>query len=338
MRWYVKHDGMKLVVVGVTGLVGQMMLRVLTERNFPVDQLIGVASQRSIGTFFRFRDQEIPILDHPDAIREKPGIALFSAGSATSREWARAYASAGIRVIDNSSAWRMDPDVPLIVPEVNARILSSSDYLIANPNCSTIQLVVVLAPLHRRFRISRVVISTYQSVTGSGMKGIRQLEDERNGIRGEKAYPYPIDLNLLPHGGDFGSNGYTSEEMKLVNETRKILNDDSISLSPTIVRVPVKGGHSEAVNIEFSSSFELNDIFTILGHSPGIVIRDDIRNNIYPMPLFAEGSDDVFVGRIRRDEWHPNTLNLFIVSDNLRKGAATNAVQIAEHLLSQFGN
>jgi len=323
---------MKLAVVGVTGLVGRVLLKILEERPFPVDNLIPVASHRSEGELIRFHDKEYRITDHLRAIREKPEIAIFSAGGDVSLEWAPRYAEAGIRVIDNSSAWRMDPAVPLIVPEINAEILTPSDYIIANPNCSTIQLVMVLAPLHARNLIRRVVISTYQSVSGTGARAVRQLENERNGITGEMAYPHPIDLNLFPHGGAFQENGYTAEEMKLVNETRKILDEPSIMVSPTIVRVPVMGGHSEAVNIEFSKPFALQDIYSILEESPGITILDDIQNNIYPMPLLAEGKDDVFVGRIRRDESMENALNLFIVSDNLRKGAATNAIQIAEYL------
>ncbi|NQV01489.1 MAG: aspartate-semialdehyde dehydrogenase [Bacteroidia bacterium] len=323
---------MKVAVVGVTGLVGQVVLKILEERSFPVDQLIPVASPRSEGQSIRFREKDYTVTGHMHAIAEKPAIAIFSAGGDVSREWAPRYAKAGIRVIDNSSAWRMDPAIPLIVPEINAETLTPDNYIIANPNCSTILLVMVLAPLHTEFTIKRVVVSTYQSVTGTGAIAVRQLENERKGIVGEMAYPYPIDLNLFPHGGAFQKNGYTAEEMKLVNETRKILNDPSIMVSPTIVRVPVIGGHSEAVNIEFSRNFDLQEIYSILAKRPGITIQDDVQNNIYPMPILAEGMDDVFVGRIRRDESQENTLNLFIVSDNLRKGAATNAVQIAEYL------
>lgn len=324
---------MKLAIVGVTGLVGRVALNILEERSFPVSQLIPVASPRSEGRSVRFLNQEYRIADPMQAIREKADIAIFSAGGAVSREWAPRYAKAGIRVIDNSSAWRMDPKVPLIVPEINAGILSPDDYLIANPNCSTIQLVMVLAPLHARYLIKRVVISTYQSVTGTGAKAMKQLENERNGIPGERAYPHPIDLNLFPHGGIFQENGYTAEEMKLVDETRKILNDTLIMVSPTIVRVPVMVGHSEAVNIEFTEPYDLRDIYSILSATPGITILDDVKNNVYPMPILAEGKDDVFVGRIRRDESLEKGLNLFIVSDNLRKGAATNAIQIAEYVL-----
>ncbi|MBE0647041.1 MAG: aspartate-semialdehyde dehydrogenase [Bacteroidales bacterium] len=328
---------MKIAVVGATGLVGRVMVKVLEERSFPADLLIPVASPHSAGQLIRFRDGDYPVTDHLQAISEKPAIAIFSAGGDVSREWAPKYAEAGIRVIDNSSAWRMNPNIPLVVPEINAGILRSNDYIIANPNCSTIQLVMVLAPLHARYQIKRVVISTYQSVSGTGARAVKQLENERNGVEGEMAYPHRIDLNLFPHGGAFQENGYTAEEMKLVHETRKILDDPSIMVSPTIVRVPVMGGHSEAVNIEFSSPFNLEDIVSILSESPGITIQDDVRNNIYPMPLLAEGKDDVFVGRIRRDESRKNSLNLFIVSDNLRKGAATNAIQIAEYLLKFIG-
>ena len=327
---------MKLAVVGVTGLVGRVILTILEERNFPVDQLIPVASSRSVGEKIRFRGEEIEVVDHDNAISQKPGIAIFSAGGDASKEWAPRYVEAGVRVIDNSSAWRMDPSIPLIVPEINASILTSQDFLIANPNCSTIQLVMVLAPLHKRYRIQRVVISTYQSVTGTGVKAVRQLENERKGIAGEMAYPHPIDMNLLPHGGAFQPNGYTAEEMKLVHETRKILDDPTMMVSPTVVRIPVVGGHSESVNIEFDNDFNLPDIITALEDTPGVVIQDDVDNNIYPMPIWAEGKDDVFVGRIRKDPSLDKTLNLFIVSDNLRKGAATNAVQIAEYLLLHF--
>ncbi|MBN1198437.1 MAG: aspartate-semialdehyde dehydrogenase [Bacteroidales bacterium] len=324
---------MKLAMVGVTGLVGRMVLKLLEERSFPVSQFIPVASSRSQGKPVRFLGQEYLITDPLQAIREKADIAIFSAGGDVSREWAPRYARAGIRVIDNSSAWRMEKDVPLIVPEINAGILTRDHFIIANPNCSTIQLVMVLDPLHARYQIKRVVISTYQSVSGTGAKAVRQLENERKGIPGEMAYPYPIDLNLFPHGGVFQENGYTAEEMKLVYETRKILDDPSILVSPTIVRVPVMVGHSEAVNIEFSNPYTLRDIYSLLSGRPGITILDDVQKNLYPMPVLAEGKDEVFVGRIRRDETLENALNLFIVSDNLRKGAATNAIQIAEYLV-----
>jgi len=325
---------MKLAVVGATGLVGREILKVLDEHKIYPEILIPVASSKSAGLPVIFNNNRYFIHSHEGAIAAKPDVAIFSAGAAASREWAPRYAAAGITVIDNSSAWRMDPAIPLIVPEINASILTRNHKIIANPNCSTIQLVLVLAPLHARYNIKRIVASTYQSVTGTGAKAVKQLENERNGIKGPMAYPYPIDLNLFPHGGDFLENGYTSEEMKLVNETHKILDDYSIRITATIVRVPVLGGHSEAINLEFSNPFEIEDVFTLLGNTPGIVIRDDVKNNIYPMPLEAAGKDDVFVGRIRRDESLPNSLNLFIVADNLRKGAATNAVQIAQYLNS----
>jgi len=323
---------MKLAVVGATGLVGREIFKVLDEHKLYPDDLIPVASQKSVGLSLMFNHHRYFIHTHEEAIDAKPDVAIFSAGATASRELAPRYAAAGITVIDNSSAWRMDPDIPLIVPEINASILTRDHKIIANPNCSTIQLVMVLAPLHRKYRIKRVVAATYQSVTGTGEKAVRQLENERKGIRGEMAYPYPIDLNLFPHGGYFMDNGYTSEEMKLVNETQKILGDHSIRITATIVRVPVLGGHSEAVNLEFEHDFDLDDLVELLHDTPGIIIRNDFRNNIYPMPIDAAGKDEVFVGRIRRDESQPNSLNLFIVADNLRKGAATNAVQIAGYL------
>lgn len=324
---------MKLAIVGVTGLVGRAALKILEERSFPVSRLIPVASPRSEGQAVVFRGEEFLVTGHLQAIDERPGMAIFSAGGDVSREWAPRYAEAGIRVVDNSSAWRMDPAVPLIVPEINAGILTPEHSIIANPNCSTIQLVMVLAPLHARYTIKRVVVSTYQSVTGTGARAMKQLENERRGIAGDMEYPHPIDLNLFPHGGVFQENGYTAEEMKLVNETRKILGDNSIMVVPTIVRVPVMVGHSESVNIEFADPFILADIYSLLEGMPGVTILDDVKNNLYPMPILAEGKDDVFVGRIRRDQSLESALNLFIVSDNLRKGAATNAIQIAEHLL-----
>jgi len=323
---------MKLAVVGATGLVGREILKVLDEHKIYPDIFIPVASLKSAGLPVTFNHHSYFIHTHEQAIAAKPDIAIFSAGAAASREWAPRYAAAGITVIDNSSAWRMNPEIPLIIPEINASILTKNHKIIANPNCSTIQLVLILAPLHDKYGIRRIVVSTYQSVTGTGAKAVKQLENERRGITGEMAYPYPIDLNLFPHGGDFLDNGYTSEEMKLVNETHKILGDDSIRITATIVRVPVMGGHSEAVNLELQQDFTVDDIINLLSKSPGIIIRDDIRNNIYPMPLDAAGKDEVFVGRIRRDESQPNSLNLFIVADNLRKGAATNAIQIAEYL------
>jgi aspartate-semialdehyde dehydrogenase len=324
---------MKLAVVGATGLVGREILKVLEEREIHPSLFIPVASLKSIGTSITFNGQELKITGHEEAIRLRPDIAIFSAGGGASKEWAPKYAAAGITVIDNSSAWRMDGNIPLIVPEINASILTKKDKIIANPNCSTIQMVLALAPLHQKYRIRRIVVSTYQSVTGTGARAVRQLENERNGIKGEMAYPHPIDLNIIPHGGYFLDNGYTSEEVKLENETRKILGDPEIGVSATVVRVPVFGGHSEAVNVEFHREFDLKDVLAILSSTIGIVIQDDPMNNIYPMPLYSKGKDEVFVGRIRRDETRPNCLNLFIVSDNLRKGAATNAVQIAQYLL-----
>ncbi len=326
---------MKMAVVGATGLVGREILKVLDEHAFWPETLIAVASPKSVGTTLSYKDRHLIIRSHEEAIAQRPAVAIFSAGGAASKEWAPRYAAAGITVIDNSSAWRMVPEIPLVVPEINAGILTRDHKIIANPNCSTIQLVMVLAPLHARYRIRRVVAATYQSVTGTGAKAVRQLENERKGIEGERAYPHPIDLNLFPHGGDFLDNGYTTEEMKLVNETRKILDDPSIRLTSTIVRVPVFGGHSEAVNIEFERDFNLADIFLLLSSFPGVIVRDDVKNNIYPMPLESSGKDEVFVGRIRRDESQPNSLNLFIVADNLRKGAATNAVQIARFLATR---
>lgn len=329
----------KLAVVGATGLVGREILKVLEEHHFIPEQLIPVASPKSTGLGLPFNKSILKVVSHEEAIAARPSIAIFSAGSAVSLEWAPRYASAGITVIDNSSAWRMKENIPLIVPEINAHLLSENDKIIANPNCSTIQMVLTLAPLHGLYKIRRIVVSTYQSVTGTGAKAVRQLENERMGIKGEMAYPYPIDLNLFPHGGIFQQNGYTSEEIKLVTETRKILSDQSIAITATIVRVPVIGGHSESVNIEFETEFCLDDIRRILENTTGIVVLDDVNNNIYPMPIFAKGKDDVFVGRIRRDESTHNGLNLFIVADNLRKGAATNAVQIAEYLVrSGFAN
>jgi aspartate-semialdehyde dehydrogenase len=324
---------MKIAVVGTTGLVGREMLAVLEERQVKFSLFLPVASEKSVGKKIVFHGKDYVILNHDQAIAMKPEIAVFSAGSGPSREWAPKYAAAGATVIDNSSAWRQDDHIPLIVPEINAGILTRSDKIISNPNCSTIQLVMVLAPLHKIYRIRRIVVSTYQSVTGTGVKALRQLENERQGIETERAYPHPIDLNIIPHGGFFLPDGYTSEEEKLVLETRKILGDNSLRVTGTVVRVPVTGGHSESVNIEFETDFEITDITRILSASPGIVVLDDPANNIYPMPLYARGKDDVFVGRIRRDHSNKNSLNLFIVSDNLRKGAATNAIQIAQYLV-----
>jgi aspartate-semialdehyde dehydrogenase len=327
---------MKLAIVGATGLVGREILKVLEEHKFFPEELIPVASPKSAGFPVSFNNQTYYVHTHEQALAQKPDIAIFSAGASTSREWAPKYAAAGCTVIDNSSAWRMNPEIPLIVPEINAAILTRDHKIIANPNCSTIQLVLALAPLHQQFKIRRMVVSTYQSVTGTGAKAVKQMENERAGIRGEMAYPHPIDLNLFPHGGDFLENGYTSEEMKLVNETHKILNDYSIRITATIVRVPVVGGHSESVNLEFEREFTIPEVTELLNATPGIVIQDDPASNLYPMPLTAKGKDDVFVGRIRRDESQPKSLNLFIVADNLRKGAATNAVQIARYLTNRF--
>lgn len=316
-------------------MVGQKMLKVLEERGILGEVLIPVASEKSVGKLISFRGKDIEIRSVQQAIDEKPDIAIFSAGGSTSLQWAESFAAVGCFVIDNSSAWRMDEKVPLVVPEINADAISNQTKIIANPNCSTIQMVLALAPLHWKYTIKRVVVSTYQSVTGSGVKGTLQLENERKNIEGERAYPHPIDLNLIPHGGDFDESGYTSEEVKLVNETRKILGDAEIQVSATVVRVPVYGGHSESVNVEFENEFELHEVKSILNLMPGIEVQDDPGKAIYPMPKYSEGKDAVFVGRIRRDFSKPNTLNLWIVSDNLRKGAATNAVQIAEYLIDQ---
>jgi len=324
---------MKIAVVGATGLVGSKMLQVLEERNFPVTELIPVASEKSIGKEITFKNKKYKVISADDAIAVKPDIALFSAGGGTSLALAPKFAEAGITVIDNSSAWRMDPTKKLVVPEVNADVLTTEDKIIANPNCSTIQMVLVLNPLHKKYNIKRVVVSTYQSVTGTGVKAVQQLENERNNVKGEMAYKYPIDKNALPHIDVFLENGYTKEEMKMVNETKKIIGDNSINVTATCVRIPVVGGHSESVNIEFENDFDLNEVKEILSNSEGVVVEDDVQNFIYPMPLTAHEKDETFVGRIRRDETQPNTLNCWIVSDNLRKGAATNAVQIAEYLL-----
>ncbi|MEO9023129.1 MAG: aspartate-semialdehyde dehydrogenase [Ginsengibacter sp.] len=324
---------MKIAVVGATGLVGSKMLQVLEERNFPVSELIPVASEKSIGKEVTFKSKKYKVVSAEDAIAAKPDIALFSAGGGTSLLLAPKFAAAGITVIDNSSAWRMDPSKKLVVPEVNASVLTREDKIIANPNCSTIQMVLVLNPLHKKYVIKRVVVSTYQSVTGTGVKAVRQMENERNNIKGEMAYKYPIDKNALPHIDVFLDNGYTKEEMKMVNETRKIIGDDSIRLTATCVRIPVVGGHSESVNVEFENDFDLTEVRELLSNAPGVIVQDDVDNFIYPMPLTAHEKDDAFVGRIRRDESQPNTLNFWVVSDNLRKGAATNAVQIAEYLV-----
>ncbi len=329
-----KLDNMKVAVVGATGLVGTKMLQVLEERDFPVTELIPVASERSVGKEVTFKGKQYTVVGMQTAIDLKPAVALFSAGGGTSTEWAPAFAAAGITVIDNSSAWRMDPTKKLVVPEINADALTAEDKIIANPNCSTIQMVVALAPLHKRYKSKRIVVSTYQSVTGTGVKAVTQLMNERNGIVGEMAYKYPIDLNVIPQIDVFLENGYTKEEMKMVLETKKIMRDDSIRVTSTTVRIPVMGGHSESVNIEFEEEFELDEVKRILADSPGIIVVDDPATQQYPMPMDAHEKDEVFVGRIRRDETQPKTLNMWIVSDNLRKGAATNAVQIAEYLLA----
>ncbi len=325
---------MKVAVVGATGLVGTKMLQVLAERNFPVTEIVPVASERSVGKEVSFKGKAYKVVSMEDGIAAKPAVAIFSAGGSTSLEWAPKYAAAGIRVIDNSSAWRMDPTKKLVVPEVNAAVLTADDFIIANPNCSTIQMVVALQPLHLKYTIKRVVVSTYQSVTGTGKKAVDQLFNERKGIEGEMAYKYPIDLNVIPQIDVFLENGYTKEEMKMVLETNKIMQDDSIRVTATTVRIPVVGGHSESVNIEFANDFEVSEVKALLAAAPGIIVQDDLANQVYPMPLWAHEKDEVFVGRIRRDETQANTLNMWIVSDNLRKGAATNAVQIAEYLLA----
>ena len=326
---------MKVAVVGATGLVGTKMLQVLAERNFPVTEIIPVASEKSVGKEVEFKGKKYKVVSMSDGIAAKPAVAIFSAGGGTSLEWAPKFAEAGIRVIDNSSAWRMDPTKKLVVPEVNAAVLTKEDYIIANPNCSTIQMVVALQPLHAKYTIKRVVVSTYQSVTGTGKKAVDQLFNERKGIEGEMAYKYPIDLNVIPQIDVFLENGYTKEEMKMVKETNKIMQDDSIRVTATTVRIPVIGGHSESVNVEFENEFDLNEVKTLLSNAPGVIVQNDDAAQFYPMPLWAHEKDEVFVGRLRRDETQPNTLNMWIVSDNLRKGAATNAVQIAEYLLSK---
>ena len=330
---------MKVAVVGATGLVGTKMLQVLAERNFPVTELIPVASEKSIGKEVAFKGKKYKVVSAGDAIAAKPDVALFSAGGTTSLALAPQFAAAGITVIDNSSAWRMDPSKKLVVPEINADALTKEDKIIANPNCSTIQMVVALNPLHKKYNIQRIIVSTYQSVTGTGVKAVEQMLGERNhAVKGDNneypmAYKYPIDLNVIPQIDVFLDNGYTKEEMKMVNETRKILRDDSIRVTATTVRIPVMGGHSESVNIEFEHDFDLAEVKAILSKAPGVVVVDDPSNALYPMPKDAHEKDDVFVGRLRRDESQPNTLNMWIVSDNLRKGAATNAVQIAEYLV-----
>jgi len=326
---------MKLAVVGATGLVGHEILKVLEERSFPFDDLYLVASAKSVGQVVKFKGKEYTIKSMEEAIALAPDIAIFSAGGGTSLEFAPKFAEVGTTVIDNSSAWRMDATKKLVVPEINGNKLSPDDKIIANPNCSTIQMVLALAPLHSKYKIKRIVVSTYQSVTGTGKDAVQQMMDERQGINGPKVYPHNIDLNVLPHIDSFTDNGYTKEEMKMVNETRKILNDQSIGVTATTVRVPTIGGHSEAVNVEFYEDFNLSEVRTILASTPGVIVQDEVKNNIYPMPINSKGRDEVFVGRLRRDESQPNTLNMWIVADNLRKGAATNAVQIAEFMLEK---
>jgi aspartate-semialdehyde dehydrogenase len=332
---------MKVAVVGATGLVGTKMLQVLAERNFPVTELVPVASEKSVGKEVEFKGKKYKVVSMTDAIAAKPAVAIFSAGGGTSLEWAPKFAEAGITVVDNSSAWRMDPTKPLVVPEINADILTAADKIIANPNCSTIQMVVALNPLHKKYGIKRIVVSTYQSVTGTGVKAVEQLHGERRKqVKGDTteypmAYKYPIDLNVIPQIDVFLDNGYTKEEMKMVKETNKIMRDDSIRVTATTVRIPVMGGHSEAVNVEFANDFDLGEVKALLQSAPGVVVVDDLANQQYPMPMDAHEKDEVFVGRLRRDESQANTLNMWVVSDNLRKGAATNAVQIAEYLNSK---
>ncbi len=323
---------MKVAVVGATGLVGTQMIRVLQERAFPVSAFIPVASEKSVGKTVTFKGKEYTVVGMQDAINMKPDLAIFSAGGSTSRTWAPKFAEAGTTVVDNSSAWRMEPDIKLVVPEVNAHVLTKKDKIIANPNCSTIQMVVALVGLHKAYKIKRIVVSTYQSVTGTGKKAVDQLNNERSGVNGDMAYPHKIDMNVLPHIDVFLENGYTKEEMKMVNETRKIMEDDSIRVTATTVRVPVVGGHSEAVNVEFERDFDLAEVRKILAATPGVIVMDDPASNVYPMPIVSHNRDEVFVGRLRRDESQSNTLNMWVVSDNLRKGAATNAIQIAEYL------
>ena len=326
---------MRLAVVGATGMVGEVMLKVLEGREFPCEELLVVASERSVGKKLTFRGRELTVIGLEEAVRARPDIALFSAGGSTSLEWAPRFTAEGTTVVDNSSAWRMDPDKKLVVPEINASILGPEDKIIANPNCSTIQLVMVLAPLHKEYGMKRVVVSTYQSVSGTGVQAVRQLDAEMKGVEGEKAYPHPIHRNALPHCDVFLENGYTKEEMKLSREPQKILDDRTFSVTATAVRIPTAGGHSESVNIEFRRDFDLGRVRELLRATPGVVLQDDPSENLYPMPVTAHGRDEVFVGRIRRDESQASSLHLWIVADNLRKGAATNAVQIAEYLLKQ---
>lgn len=325
---------MKVAVVGATGMVGEVMLKVLEERNFPITELLLVASERSVGKKLTYKNEEYSVIGLKEAVAAQPDIAIFSAGGDTSLEWAPKFAEVGTTVIDNSSAWRMDPTKKLVVPEINADQLTVEDKIIANPNCSTIQLVMALYPLHKKYKMRRVIVSTYQSVSGTGVKAVQQMENEAAGIEGEMAYPYPINRNALPHCDVFLENGYTKEEMKLAREPQKILNDRTFSVTATAVRIPTAGGHSESVNVEFHNDFDLVEVRRLLSETPGVVVQDNPETNTYPMPMFANGKDEVFVGRIRRDETQPNTLNMWIVADNLRKGAATNAVQIAEYLVA----
>ena len=325
---------MKVAVVGATGMVGEIMLQVLAERNFPVTELIPVASEKSVGKEIEWKGNTYKVVGLQTAVDMKPEIALFSAGGETSLEWAPKFAAAGTTVIDNSSAWRMDATKKLVVPEINANVLTKEDKIIANPNCSTIQMVMALAPLHAKYDIKRIVVSTYQSITGTGVKAVRQLENEYAGIQGDMAYKYPIHRNAIPQCDSFEANGYTKEEMKLVRETQKILNDNTIAVTATAIRIPVVGGHSEAVNIQFENDFDVNEVRQILHNTPGVTVQDNLDTFTYPMPIYAQGKDDVFVGRIRRDESQPNTINMWIVADNLRKGAATNTIQIAEYLVA----
>ena len=326
---------MKLAIVGATGMVGEVMLQVLSERNFPITELIPVASARSVGKKIDFKERSFKVVGLSNAVSMSPDIALFSAGGETSMEWAPKFAEQGTVVIDNSSAWRMDPSKKLIIPEINANILTKEDKIIANPNCSTIQMLMALAPLKNKYGIKRIVVSTYQSITGTGVKAVQQLENEYNNVEGPMAYPYPIHRNALPHCDDFMNNGYTKEEMKLLNETHKIFGDESIGVTATAIRIPVVGGHSESVNVQLKREFELNDVRKLLYDSPGIIVQDNPETNSYPMPIYSEGKDEVFVGRVRRDFSQENSLNLWVVSDNLRKGAATNTIQIAEYLINK---
>lgn len=326
---------MKLAVVGATGLVGQEILKVLEERSFPFDELYLVASPKSVGKSITFKGREFKVKGIEEVCKLAPDVAIFSAGGSTSLEWAPKFAEAGTIVIDNSSAWRMDTTKKLVVPEINGHVLTIDDRIIANPNCSTIQMVLALAPLHVKYKLKRIVVSTYQSVTGTGKDAVQQMMDERQGINGPKVYPHPIDMNALPHIDSFLDNGYTKEEMKMVNETRKIMGDQTIGVTATTVRIPSVGGHSEAVNVEFFEDFNISEVRSVLASTPGIIVQDDPKNNLYPMPINSKGRDEVFVGRIRKDESQPRTLNMWIVADNLRKGAATNAVQIAEFMLER---